>query len=388
MGLKTPTFNGIDRVASIERLRERSKTQVQRLKNTTIRKIVDGLRAGTSLSEIVKQTRLSETEVLDIVAGLGTWLIHVHGSVPEGAVVKPTTKATSKKSPAKTKKVEVQLSLLGNPNNEPVPSGFEKRAPHRRDVVKSVGSIIYHNPDNVEITRWLDRRYMSTSGVLTGADVATLFLVAQLGRLSEMGSLTPSPAASQAIVGAFDLFSVSISDARDGVKELAEMGTAKQPIDTEKIKHNVAKMAWLDESRARRLLTLAEQAEEFGDRASQEALEQNLRSFAREASRTELNPTSIAALRRSQVLRLIERAGLAKSEDLKRTESSIRNKLIEMGLRDDLDRLLSDAMRAVHAKCESEFWKALEARKAGDSDWRARLQKSIAAKTKEAELVG
>lgn len=401
MGLDTPTTQGIDRVASIERLRERSKTQVKRLKNATIAKIVIGLRDNTSLKDLMKQTRLSETEILDIVAGLGTWLIHVHGSVPETA--KPAAK-TSTKSPvrASTRK-ETQLSLLdilekpksakvvtpkgSKPkiDEDKVPPGFEKSAAHRRDVVKSVGSIIYHNPSNSEITRWLDRRYMSTSGVLTGADVTLMHLMAQLGRLSEMGAISPSPAAAQAIVGAFDLFDVAICDANEAVSMLSGVGRGEINLSADEIMHNATKMAWLNEARSSKIFALARQAKEFADRESLAALNHDLRSFSFEAESIHWHPKDIASLRRAQVARLIERSGLAKSEDLKRTESEIRNKLVEMGLKDDLDRLLSDAMRAVHAKCESEFWAAITARQSGDANWRARLQKAI---TEATEAMG
>jgi hypothetical protein len=180
-------------------------------------------------------------------------------------------------------------------------------------------------------------------------------------------------------VAAFDLYDVTIANAAEGLSVLRHYGLGDDELDLDAIGQAATKVAWLDEGRIRRTLSLLEQAREYDNSVAHEALRRDLRALSYESELPQWHPSSIAALTKGQCKLLVERAGLGLPENIRRTEAEIRSKLIEKGLRSDLDRLLPDAMRSVQADLEDLFWDAIEARQAGDSEWRRDLEDAFRA---------
>jgi len=360
-----PKRFALQRVPAIERMRESANEQVERLSLSTVRAVVDGVTGAYNLSAIAQSAKIDESSVMDIVAELGTWLTHVHGKAEVSVRLAID---------------EEQPSLFAQPGGGDVvvPLGFERRGPHRRDLSRSIASICARQPDDTELGRWLDHKYPSEVGVLTGSDVFLIWTLARLGRLDEIDLLPSSRAFTQVVIAAFDLLDVGLTDARGGVAVLYLTGMGEMPVDIEQLQIAATKAAWLGEARMARISRFLG----LGDSASsQRGLENELGNFAREVSANQQLwlPRTIASLGEGQVLRLVQRAGLGKADDHRKTEAEIRNKLIERGLRKDLDRLLPYAMRAVAAGAEAEYWAAIDARVSGDPDWRIELDETLAA---------
>jgi hypothetical protein len=358
-----PIRTVLTRVPAIERIRATLGRTNDRLDLVTVRSIVDGIKAALPLSAIATTAKMTEPAVLDLVAELGTWLVHVHGgaSTDEKIVVAAD---------------QAQPSLFYDPGDGiVVPLGFERRKGLRRDLTKSIAALVRNAPDDAELSRWLDRKYPSTVGVLTADDIHTIKTIARIGRLNELDLVSTSPAYNQVIVAAFDLLDVALCDALGGMADLVRMSQPDAEIDLDLVESAATKIAWMNEGRMARVSALANLARESGNTS---ALRHNLETFAHEVRNSpQWRPTTIAKLEDGQILRLIERSGLAEPPDARKTETALRKKLIALGLRNDVDRLLPDALRAVRAKLEDEFWTAIDARLGGDPEWRIPFEEAL-----------
>ena len=384
----------LTKVPAIERLREQAKASTSRIDLASVRCVVDGIIAGLPLDAVARGTSFVETQrldddgnaktltpaeqVMDLVAELGTWLVHVHGTKKVAysvaaeceqlslfALPETSTPVASKRS-KKAKKPKVVIPL-----------GFERKAWHKRDVTNSIIAIVLNQPDDEELSRWLDRKYRSDVGVLSGKDVHTLWLLAQIGRIEDVDKMSKEPAFAQVMVAAFDLLDVSLTDAVGGLSTLYEMGKHKIPLNVERAQRAATMAVWLHEARLSQVINLAQAA--ANDRSGETYLLHELERLASyiEGHRS-IRPLKLESLSGGQVQRLVERAGLGRQEDERKLEAEIRRKLTEMGLRKDMDRLLPMGMRALNVGLESTFWSAIEARRSGDPDWRYDLDEAMA----------
>ena len=361
--------SALKRVAAIERLRVSANAAPPRLTPEQVRMVVDGLKFAYPLERIVESSGLAADAVLLLTGSLGTWLTHVHGG----------SEATY------TFAIDHEQQQLFRPGDEGIviPLGFERRGDQRRDVARSVAAVITHNPDDTEISRFIDRKYPAAVGVLSGRDVYTVWRVAQLGRIDEMDLVSKSAAYAQVVVAAFDLLDTTITDALNGVAyltELAESATSAfgSAEDLADLADACIKVSWVNEGRMLRLTNALDRTQASQSDSAFRSLLREVRLFAR-ASATPGGspPRSIAGLTEGQVQRLVEQAGLGPAVDARKVESTIRQKLIAMGLRNDVDRLLPEAMRAVSAEVEDQFWEALTARQNGDTEWRLILDEAL-----------
>jgi hypothetical protein len=339
-----PVLIGLKRIGAVERLRERTGRSSDRLALKTAKKIVGDIVAGRSLRTIATRSKLERDFVLDVVSNLGTWLTHVHGGVGYEAEV---------------------------------PAGFERGAGHGRDVVRSVVSIMVYTPDAAEISRWLDHLYPSTTGVIGGADLYSFGLLAQLGRLEEIDQMTPTVAYAQIATNTFDLFDVAVADAKEAIGHLRVVAETGELGDLDELSSDLTKIAWLNENRVDKLRRLLDQTRGHSDAGSVNTLLREIGFFAKESERPEWNPLALRDLREGQIQRLAERAGLGLREDARKIESEMRSRLIDMGLKRDLSRLLPDAVLASQSGVEDEFWEAIAARQSGDAQWRQGLEKAL-----------
>ena len=317
---------------------------------------------------------------MDLVAELGTWLVHVHGTkkVQYTIAAEQTEQLSLFGLSEVVTAPNTKKSKKSKKSNLVIPSGFERKAWHKRDVTNSIIAIVLNHPGDEELSRWLDRKYRSDVGVLSGKDIHSLWLLAQLGRINDVDKMSKEPSFAQVMVAAFDLIDVSLTDALRGLATLYKIGLHKLPLDVARVKRAAQMSIWLHETRLTRVLRIVDLVERGGAEAENHLLEEleQLATFV--TSNPSIRASKLASLNGRQIHRLVEQAGLGLQEDEHKIEAEIRRKLTEMGLRKDMDRLLPMALRALNVGLESNFWSAIEARRSGDPDWRYDLDEAMA----------
>lgn len=377
----------------IEAMRERVRSTLpeRRLTTDEVRAIVSGLVACHSLEDIEGTSGLDKTSVLDVVAELGTWLTHVRGGTntvvvtaaelsqqplfqggnapkANSASTKTSSKKLSKtsaKAPAKAGSKKSSKAKSGPAIQVVLPVGFERSAPHRRDVARALAAIVVADLSDDIIVRFLARKYPSETTVLTFPIVAALWRFATLGRLDDMAEISPHLGFQRLLVAAWDLLEVARQDSADGIKELI----AADVSDLDALRDACAKSRFVAEgelTRIERQITMAHERE-----AALPLLSREL-SFL--AQRVRANPMayligSIAELSEGQVRRIAQAAGLPVDGESRAEEAEIRSRLQQMGLSSDVDRLVPEGVRASQVGVLETFWDACERRLAGDQDW-------------------
>lgn len=352
---------------TIERLRRARPDESSKPTLDQLRSVVDGLHGCQPLSSISTISGLPEARVLDLVAELGTWLTHVRG----GAGV--TTSSASDSS---------QQVLFQNPvkgSKKPsvvVPLGFERRAPHKRDVAKALASIVVARPDDDTLARFIARKYPTKAKVLTFSMVAAVWRFATLkgpdgtSRLEEIDQLNPSNhTLNELLVAAYDLIDLAVRDANAGIATLV----AADLSDLGSLRAACAKARWVAEAELGKIERLIEACELRS--SAERLLTTELRFLAQRVKALPGRYTigSIAELNEGQVLRIAQAAGLSIEGTSRAEESEIRGRLKAMGFSSDLDRLVPEAIRAGQVGIIAEFWEAMEARQSGDTDWAQHL---------------
>ena len=351
----------------IDKLEHLASVEIRRYTLEQVVSFVSQLRSATPAADIAKSTNLSEEEVIDLGAKLGTWLTHVFGSVSAEIVIAAKQEQPELFQESKGKKVIIPL-------------GFERRGKQRREINRALATIIRHNPDEATLSRFLDRLYPSKNSVLTARDVFMVWRFAQLGRIDGLASISPKhPAFCQTMVSAYNLLDTSISDAENSVKVLADVEA-----DVESVVDACVKARWLNEARISRLERVAVSAAK--SKSSMELLRRHQQTFALEVATAphSWTITDIAQLLEGQVLRLVQAAGLVNEESSRREALEIRARLIELDeengsdLAKDLDLLVPEGLRAKRAGLEMEYWDAIDARISGDPTWRSQLEAAFA----------
>ncbi len=355
MALKRPdVITKLEQLASIE---------TQRVALPQIVSFVKLLRSVTPLSDVAAATNLAQDEVIDLGARLGTWLTHVSGSVAADIVL-----AADMEQP--------QLFPANDGTTVIIPVGFERHPKQRREINRSLATIIQHNPDEPTLSRFLDRLYPSKTSVLAARDVFIVWRFAQLGRIDGLANISPThPAFCRTMISAYNLLETAIADAEQAVLMLTD-----ENADLADLAAACVKARWLNEARIGRLERQVQHAS--SGPSALEMLRRHQRTFAIEVSSVPnaWRIDDLAHLREGQVLRLVQASGLVNEESARREALEIRTRLIELDtendsdLSKDLDLLVPEGVRAKRAGLEMEFWDAIEARLAGDPDWRERLE--------------
>jgi hypothetical protein len=354
MALKTPPV--------VDELEDLASAELKRLNLDQVKSFVSGLKACTSAPEIAATTGLSEDEVIDLGAKLGTWLTHVLGSVD----VEINLAAK-----------EAQPQLFQTGSEVVIPLGFERRAKQRRDIVRALATIVTHDPDETTLSRFLDRLYPSRTSVLTARDVFMVWRFAQLGRLDGLSKISTNPAFNRTMASAYYTLDTAVKDAESAIDVLRDPNSTAPSVS-----EACVKARWVHEARISKIERLANQAQV--GKVSEEILRRDLRSFAREydAYPRLWTFTSVAELSEGQVLRIVQAAGLA-GETGRKEALEIRTRLVELGeehgfdLAKDLDRLVPEGLRARRAGVENLFWMAIHARMDGDPEWRSIFEDAI-----------
>jgi hypothetical protein len=328
-----------------------------RLTIDTLSAVVEGLRAVTPLATMVENLQLTEEEIFKIVTDLGTWLIHAHGRAP-GEITYAAKQA--------------QPTLFQGPATKVVvvPLGFDRRKGRRHDISRSIRAIIVHAPDQAELARYIDRQFPSEIMTLTGRDVCVIWRVATMGLLDALHEGSNSRSWASVMLEAYDLLDVSLTDAHRAARLLC---TADK-LGLDDLEASLTKLAWLNESRIRRLVSLLDMCREDPSVESMRILERELSLLTQELlARPPWLAATIGQLIQGQVIRLIERNGLGLDPETRKIELEVRRRLATMGLKRDFDLLVPDGVRATLLGFSDVFWDALDARNQGDSEWRLAL---------------
>jgi hypothetical protein len=342
------------RLAALEDIAT-STTTSTRLSIDTLIGVVEGLRTVTPLETLSKNLKLSEDEIFKIVTGLGTWLIHAHGAAP-GDIAYASDQNTE--------------DLHQSPTTVMVPLGFDRRRGRRYDVKLSIRAIIVHDPDQAELARYIDRQFPNETATLIGRDIFALWRLATTGQLHRLQDGSMSKSWAGVMLEAYDLLDVSLADAHRAARELVSVDA----LDTTRLGDALTKLAWLNESRVRRVSALLEMSQEDESSQSARIVERELELFVKElCARPAWLTPSIDKLTQGQVLRLVERNGLGLDPETRRIELDVRRELTARNLKRDFDLLVADGVRATLLGASDVFWSALDARAEGDHDWRDSL---------------
>jgi hypothetical protein len=321
--------------------------------------VINFLRATIPMSQVTRDLDLTEDDVFRIITELGTWLIHAHGAAPGEIIAADAS---------------LQLSLLPTEGAVVVPQGFDRRNGLRHDISKSIRAVLVHNPDDTELARYIDRKYPNEGLVLTDTAVHTVWTIAMVGELDNLHLGSDSPEWARVMLEAYDLIDVSLTDAHRAARRI----TAMQSIDLDDLANAFAQLSWLHESKMRRLTNILEIVRSSpGDDASQ-ILERELGMLASELEKKPgWLPLNIGDLEKGQIVRLVERNGLARDPDSRKIELEIRSRLTDRGLKRDFDLLVPDGVRATLLGAPEVFWDAIEERKNGEPEWREPLDKLL-----------
>lgn len=370
--------------ATIERLRVEAAKQLADLENSKptssqLNMIVQELQKCSDISTIALKVGLEESRVLDLVAGLGTWLTHSNKTAPK-AIIETSDEALmdvlflgpwSHQIPETKRK-------RGRPKRQPiteykvtVPPGFDGASFYKRDVSKALAAIIVSPPNEETLTRYLVRTYNVRSSSLTYPIVSGVWYMAYANRLDKIDKVNAKdPIFHLQAVAAYDLLDIARQDAVDAIKVLLEA----EATDFQTILDAIVKCKWI----AERDLTVLEDKVEVAMKrpAALKTLETELAYFksrVKNSPNTYL-PKEIRDLNVGQVRRISEAAGIQADGLASSEESKIRMKLKSLGLTSDLDILVPEGIRAAEIGQLDAFWDVMASRAEGDNSWGQALQ--------------
>lgn len=364
MSMQTPpTVAGS---AAIDRLRSIRDADTARISHQQVARVTEGLIAAEPLVVTAAKAGLEPAEVLDLVGGFGTWLSHV-----EGAVQVQTSFGSTDAPPGEGMVV--------------VPEGYEpNRRPYRRDVVRSLCTIVAHRPGDAEVARYLARRYPATSShhVPTYSTVALVRFFAEQGRLDELDQINDDNQRLAALlVAAYELLCDYTDRANAAVMRLVRVtsdGWDDGGVPTAEIEGLLDELEWAYAERLRRLRrTLALHTQAASPTTAQGValelgfLQQRIGTEPEDWLLRDIGEISVAGLRR-----LGEDAGLRLEAPGRAEVSRIRSRLRKSGLAADVDKLVDEALRARDAGVDAAFWESMERRAVGDPDWETTLNEA------------
>lgn len=342
---------------TLERLRAQASEQEKRYTIEDAKGVVAGVVSGLPIDVVARQAALTTEEVFSLVGKLGTWLTHVHGAA---AVEIQSERGT-----------QGRLFALERPSTKVlVPIGFERFGPEKRSVARAYAAIALYAPDDATLLRFIDRLYPPETDVLDAQMVFTVWGFFRLGRIEDIPDVTTSPAFNRAAADAIQLLQNAIERAEEAFMVFSDLDASPEALG------QACQLApWTAEGKIRRLGRLVELSPRAGVRS--------LRAMQREIIAEGAVPGTWRfegphQLTEGHVLRICEAAGFH-VESRRRDENEIRRKLVDAGLKADIDRLLPEGLRARDAGVEDEFWEAIRRRVEGDPDWRTELSAALEA---------
>jgi hypothetical protein len=299
--------------------------------------------------------------VLSVIARYGTWLTHtldVNDVEPVYAAdIAPNAKAPKDR-------------IL-------VPLGYEPVSNSGRDIARALAAIVANRPSADVTARFVDRTYRLRSSSLTYHMVASVWGFASRGRIPRIRKVSDDPIFHLEVAAAYDMLDVARTDAQRCIRDILD---AKAPLDEpglQALRDNLIQCRWVHEGEVNRLLKTVDTA--IKRQASTPLVEReldHLRSRSEEPG-SPWNLASVGLLNAGQVRRISAQAGITVDPVGKSNEAQIRASLRSMGLSQDADKLVPEALRASDRNLLDEFWGVLQARLEGDVTWSEQLEELL-----------
>lgn len=272
-----------------------------------------------------------------------------------------------------------------------IPLGYDRTSEHGRDIHGSLAAVLAQPATEPEIIRFVDRSYSMPTVALHadhvqvfhwlvshGLETKLLDLVNQTVDIVDgVAVLATGPgqsnlALAKTMVAAYDLLEVARLDAMRALGRVVR-GDVEE---LEAMRAELAKCQWLAPATIGRLAVTAERyAEAPGSARLGEIFESSVRTFRHTVTHRpdSVVVRSVAQMTSAHLAQVLALSGMEVDDGEEKAASvELRTRLIEMGLRKDLDRELPEALRAWHAGRLEEFYASRQARLEGDPDW-ARL---------------
>jgi hypothetical protein len=286
---------------------------------TLLRRIIELVKDGRTSHEVAAEVSLDEARTVALVGEVGTWLSQVF-TKPDPDVVATVV----------------------------IPAGFDRQPRTRRDVSPSVRSIVFHDPSDEVLARFINRRYRTKDPVVTPLTLSTVHLFAQLGRLDDLADVSDDVAFLTALRDSLNL----LEQARLDTLAAWDVIVA-EPDDRETVTAAALRAEWSSPVELRRLMFALRTTTD--DRLWRRELGLLARRVRQAPSR--YRPDSIATLSYGQVVMIAAAYGVVDgSEEIESRRREARERLSAAGFASDLDKMLPDWERAVTQGCEAQFW--------------------------------
>ena len=319
--------------------------------------------ARTPLKETIKKLKIkknkdSEKLILDIIATFGTWLTHSEGKSNE------------------LEQMELFDSLPESNKQVPiVPLGYEPKSSHKRDIVKALNRIVSSNPSQEVIARFVARTYKVRSASLDHAVVAGVWGFATRNRLDKIYLVSEDKVFLSQVIAAYELIKFAMLTAQEKKNRLVKISKSdKLPLN--KLSDLALSLTWLSEYEFGQLVSSIELAKV--DSNATFALANQLKKLVKriEEMPEVFNPIGIHSLTAGQIKRISAAAGLVvdHNPDQRSIEFEIRQSLKKLGLANDSDLLLPEAIRSSEKGRLDDFWSVMQNRAEGDLTWAEQLQ--------------
>lgn len=361
--LDIPLTNLSPQPSSIEKLRDVKRVESKQLTIEQYLKLIPALSEKSHRSEVEKLLKVSTKELVAAISALGIWLGQSAGASPT-----PLSKE----------------EFTGETDTIAIPEGFSKEE-LGHDVRKAVASILHHRPDEALIRRFIIRTNNRAHMVLTFGLVSSVAAIAQLGRIAEIDGVAKSrdgsyiPELSRMLVASYDLLDVSRADAMTALVDIMMTSTI-ETIDFANLEHQIVKARWVNEAAFTRLEITLDEAKESGNSAPL-ALE-----LSRLVSRIKANPNNwllanISQLTEGHVMSICKQAGISIEDTSRQEESNVKSWIVDAGLSNELDQLISTGIQAYRCELDEVFKAALVLRREGNLDWDAELASALSSRT-------
>ncbi|MCP4792012.1 MAG: hypothetical protein GY882_01550 [Actinomycetia bacterium] len=342
-----------------------------------VQEVIGLLECVTPRDTIAKELGKSPEAVEQLVKTFGTWVAHTK----KGSKV-PAFKFNKQSSDSQLSLIQPD-NLLGLERKRGVgtivtiPLGFDRASGSGSQCEQSIARLLFERPDKELTTRFLARvQSANAAPVISGRDVFILWQFDRVGRLHEMDEVSDAKTFAQRMVQAWDVAADHLERSAKAAGVIATFNLGKGRL--KRLLNAVETVTWVNEARMTRLAEAVTAASEGGEFAARN-LESEMRSVRRDIKATPeaYVPRSLRHLNDGQILRLIEAVGLGHDEDQRHVENDIRDRLVDLGLRRDLDLLLPIGIEAGRAGCLDAFWAAVDEFAAGIPEWRANLDEAL-----------
>ena len=267
-----------------------------------------------------------------------------------------------------------------------MPEGFEKTSAFKRDVSKAFCAIIERKPDDEVITRFLQRHYGKNTKVLTFPMVASVWFFLKLGRAEELSEVSPGiPEFLETVIDSYDLLEVSRRDAIEVVDHLCS-----ENVDYSNLSYMsdiLKKSYWLCEGDfqiiQRKLDTVLLRG------SALQSLQVEIDRFKTRVKNNpnRYKPSSVSELTLGQIRRITQLSGIDVDNDAKDLENNVRERLKNLGLTSDLDKLLPAGVKAARIGRDEDFFEILQSRKLGEIDWHLQLEEFFSSMSEDTDLI-